>query len=365
MKKILFIATGGTIASKKTENGLTPQITPEELLSYIPEVEGLCEITAVNPFNLDSSNVVPENWSTLVKVAKEHYEDYDGFVIAHGTDTMAYTAAVLSYMIQNPEKPIVLTGAQKPIGFEITDAKANLQDSILYAADPCSKGVQIVFAGKVIAGTHARKARSMSVLAFESINLPVIAEINSGRIIRYLKDDAFYRHAPESKEAPQPADAPQPEGAPEQAGAQQPADACAFYDRIDPDVFLLKLTPGMSPVLIPAIFQNYDAVIVESFGAGGIPDSIEATLFEELSKYEPEEKILAMTTQVTYEGSRLETYEVGRRIKDSFKILESRDMTLEATVAKLMWILANKEQTWEEIEDRFYTPVAMDTLVGR
>ena len=76
MKKILFIATGGTIASKKTENGLTPQITPEELLSYIPEVEGLCEITAVNPFNLDSSNVVPENWSTLVKVAKEHYEDY-------------------------------------------------------------------------------------------------------------------------------------------------------------------------------------------------------------------------------------------------------------------------------------------------
>ena len=99
MKKILFIATGGTIASKKTENGLTPQITPEELLSYIPEVESLCEITAVHPFNLDSSNVVPENWSTLVKVVKEHYEDYDGFVIAHGTDTMAYTAAALSYMI--------------------------------------------------------------------------------------------------------------------------------------------------------------------------------------------------------------------------------------------------------------------------
>lgn len=117
MKKILFIATGGTIASKKTENGLTPQITPEELLSYIPEVEGLCEITAVNPFNLDSSNVVPENWSTLVKVAKEHYEDYDGFVIAHGTDTMAYTAAALSYMIQNSEKPIVITGAQRPINW--------------------------------------------------------------------------------------------------------------------------------------------------------------------------------------------------------------------------------------------------------
>ena len=117
-----------------------PQITPEELLSYIPEVEGLCEITAVNPFNLDSSNVVPENWSTLVKVAKEHYEDYDGFVIAHGTDTMAYTAAALSYMIQNSEKPIVITGAQRPINLDITDAKTNLSDSFYYACDDASQG---------------------------------------------------------------------------------------------------------------------------------------------------------------------------------------------------------------------------------
>ena len=94
MKKILFIATGGTIASKKTENGLTPQITPEELLAYIPEVKGLCEITAVQPFNLDSSNVVPENWEALVKVVKEQYDAFDGFVIAHGTDTMAYVYGI-------------------------------------------------------------------------------------------------------------------------------------------------------------------------------------------------------------------------------------------------------------------------------
>ncbi len=106
MKKILFVATGGTIASKKTENGLTPQITPEELISYIPEVEKICEITAVQPFNLDSSNVVPENWSMLVKVIREHYDAFDGFIIAHGTDTMAYTAAALSYMIQNSPKPL-------------------------------------------------------------------------------------------------------------------------------------------------------------------------------------------------------------------------------------------------------------------
>ena len=186
MKKILFIATGGTIASKKTENGLTPQITPEELLSYIPEVEGLCEITAVNPFNLDSSNVVPENWSTLVKVAKEHYEDYDGFVIAHGTDTMAYTAAALSYMIQNSEKPIVITGAQRPINLDITDAKTNLSDSFYYACDDASQGVQIVFDGKVIAGTRAKKVRTKSYNAFSSINYPDIASIHDQKIIFYF-----------------------------------------------------------------------------------------------------------------------------------------------------------------------------------
>ena len=173
MKKILFIATGGTIASKKTENGLTPQITPEELLSYIPEVEGLCEITAVNPFNLDSSNVVPENWSTLVKVAKEHYEDYDGFVIAHGTDTMAYTAAALSYMIQNSEKPIVITGAQRPINLDITDAKTNLSDSFYYACDDASQGVQIVFDGKVIAGTRAKEGADEELQCLFQHRFPV------------------------------------------------------------------------------------------------------------------------------------------------------------------------------------------------
>lgn len=166
MKKILFVATGGTIASKKTENGLTPQITPEELISYIPEVEKICEIIAVQPFNLDSSNVVPENWSMLVKVIREHYDAFDGFIIAHGTDTMAYTAAALSYMIQNSPKPIVITGAQRPINLDITDAKTNLSDSFYYACDDASQGVQIVFDGKVIAGTRAKKCGPRAITRF-------------------------------------------------------------------------------------------------------------------------------------------------------------------------------------------------------
>ena len=114
-KNILLIATGGTIASKKSDNGLKPQISPEELMQYIPQVKDICDFHAVQLLNLDSSNMEPEHWKMMVHTIHENYEKYDGFVIAHGTDTMAYTAAALSYMIQNSKKPIVITGAQKPI----------------------------------------------------------------------------------------------------------------------------------------------------------------------------------------------------------------------------------------------------------
>ena len=134
-KRILLLATGGTIASRKSDNGLKPQITPEELIEYIPQVKEICDVEAVQLLNLDSTNMEPSHWKLMVHAIREHYDDFDGFVIAHGTDTMAYTAAALSYMVQNTKKPIVITGAQKPIDLEITDAKSNLIDSFLYAAD--------------------------------------------------------------------------------------------------------------------------------------------------------------------------------------------------------------------------------------
>ena len=130
-KRILLLATGGTIASRKSDNGLKPQITPEELIEYIPQVKEICDVEAVQLLNLDSTNMEPSHWKLMVHAIREHYDDFDGFVIAHGTDTMAYTAAALSYMVQNTKKPIVITGAQKPIDLEITDAKSNLIDSIL------------------------------------------------------------------------------------------------------------------------------------------------------------------------------------------------------------------------------------------
>lgn len=331
MKKILIITTGGTIASIETPHGLIPALTSDELLSFLPEIGNDISLTTKSILNLDSTDITPQHWLTMAAAVREAYNDYDGFVICHGTDTMAYTAAALSYLIQNSAKPVVITGAQKPIGMEITDAKANLRDSIIYAADDGSHGVQIVFDGKVIVGTRAKKTKTLSYAAFSSINFPFLAVINDGRIIRYLP-------------------------------AEKPQGSVLFYDRLDPRVFLLKLTPGVSPVLLDEIFKLYDCIIIESFGVGGIPESLEGELFAQLSKYRPEEKVLVMTTQVTYEGSSVETYEVGRRLHQNFKILEARDMTLEAVLTKMMWIMAEPDLTWDDIRSRFYTKILSDTL---
>lgn len=131
MKKILMIGTGGTIASKQTEYGLAPGLSPEDILTYISAVAKICEVESIQVCNLDSTNVTPDHWKLLVKTIEENYNEYDGFVICHGTDTLAYTAAALSYMIQNSRKPIVVTGAQKPIEMDVTDAKTNLLDSFI------------------------------------------------------------------------------------------------------------------------------------------------------------------------------------------------------------------------------------------
>ena len=115
MKNILLITTGGTIASRITEDGLTPSITSEEILQYVPQALNLCDISTIGLFNLDSTNICYLHWIAIVECIEKYYEDFDGFVITHGTDTMAYTAAALSYMIQNSRKPVVITGSQKPL----------------------------------------------------------------------------------------------------------------------------------------------------------------------------------------------------------------------------------------------------------
>lgn len=326
MKKILLIATGGTIASVKSDKGLEPNISPEGLLEHLGNFRNKYDIEVNQLYSLDSTNIGPEHWMGIAKFVKEKYEEYDGFVITHGTDTMAYTAAALSYMIQNSNKPIVITGSQKPINHEDTDARTNLKDSIIYAADKGSSGVNIVFAGQVIAGTRAKKIRSKSFNAFSSIDFPTLAIIQDGKVIRYM---------PEIKSI----------------------QDVEFYEKINSNVYILKMTPGMDPSLLSLIFEKYDAIIVESFGVGGIPASVRDEFYRLCQ--DNKEKMIVMATQVSHEGSDMTIYEVGNSIKESCNFLESYDMTLETVLAKTMWILENYN---EDREEKFYKQINFDTV---
>ena len=331
MKKILMIGTGGTIASKQTENGLAPGLTPNDILACIPQVKHVCGVETLQVCNIDSTNVTPEHWKLMVEAVEKHYDAYDGFVICHGTDTLAYTAAALSYMIQNSPKPIVVTGAQKPINMDVTDAKTNLLDSFIYAADDDSEDVSIVFDGKVIIGTRAKKERAKSYNAFSSINFPYPAVIQDGQVIRYIPP---VRHK----------------------------GVVRFYHDMKDSVYVLKLVPGMRSGVLTQILEQYDCVVIESFGVGGLPDSITAEVYEGMKKWKKEGKLIVMTTQVVSEGSNMTVYEVGKKVKQDFDLLEAYDMTLEATITKLMWLMAQPAKDYEEIKKRFYRMINHDIL---
>lgn len=328
MKQVLLIGTGGTIASELGENGLKPELTSDQLLKYIPDISEYCQVDCVQVCSLDSTNIRPEHWGLIAAVIKDNYASYDGFVVAHGTDTMAYTAAGLSYLIQGSKKPIVLTGAQKPIGFETTDSKTNLRDAFTVASSDIA-GVMIVFSGKVIAGTRARKTHSKRFSAFSSINYPVLGYVRDGRLVAFIK--------PEGGENP------------------------VFYDGVDSRVALLKLIPGMDCRIAEYMLDNNDALIIESFGVGGLPSYEEGDYYEVIKRGLDAGKVVIMTTQVENEGSDMGVYSVGKRLKKSLPILEAYDMTTEAVTAKIMWILGQtKDRT--RVEELFYTPVARDIL---
>lgn len=330
MKKILMIGTGGTIASEMSPSGLTPELNTRQLLSFIPHIAKMCQVDCVQLFSLDSTNLQPEHWIRIARALREHYDNYDGFVISHGTDTMAYTAAALSYLVQGSGKPIVLTGAQKPIWFDGTDSKRNLTDAFLYACRGCG-GVQIVFNGKVILGTRARKTCSKSFQAFSSVNYPDLAVMQDEHLLQYIALDTV------------------------SPGQGRPA----FYDTLDPNVGLLKLIPGTRRELLSFMVEHYDGLVIESFGVGGLP---EYEAFHEVLRAGVERgKIIVMTTQVPNEGSDLAVYHVGGHLKSSMRLLEAFDMTTEAAVAKLMWILG-QTRDFDEASRLFYTPVARDIL---
>ena len=328
MKQILAIGTGGTIASQIMEDGLEPELNADQLLSQVPKIQEFCRVDCVQLFCIDSTNMSPAHWVRIAACIRERFWQYDGFVIIHGTDTMAYSAAALSYLIQSSPKPIVLTGAQKPIGSDNTDSKINLEDAFRCA---CSElcGVMIVFNGRVILGTRARKTHTKSFKAFSSINYPELAYIQDGHVLSFIR--------------------------PEHSGIP------VFYDKVNTRVALLKMIPGTDSELLAYILEHNDAIIIESFGVGGMPSYEGMEFYDLLKDAMAQGKTIVMTTQVENEGSDLSVYSVGSRLKSQLGVLEAYDMTTEAVVGKLMWILGQTSEP-EQIRRLFYRPVAEDIL---
>ena len=328
-KKILLICTGGTIASTLKKDGYAPGLTDADILDYIPSVREFCDVDTVQVCNIDSTNMTPKHWSLVAGEIEKHYEDYDGFVILHGTDTMAYTAAALSYMIQNSNKPIVLTGSQKPICLEITDGKTNLIDSIRYACADSSSGVQIVFNHSVIAGTRGKKTHAHSYAAFSSVNFPELATIREDKIFRYIASVKY-------------------------------EEKVEFMEELHDSIAVLKLIPGSRPEMLEFLFKYYDCLVIEGFGVGGIPETLKDEFYKQMNHWVAEGKIVVIATQVVNEGSNMEVYEVGLKVKKDFNLIEAYDMTLEAVVTKLMYLMKKYGKDYKAIREEFYKPINYD-----
>ena len=334
MKKILMITTGGTIASQATENGLAPTFNADDLMMFMPEIREKTTIQTLTLFSIDSTNMTLELIGKIAEAVYEHYEAYDGFVITHGTDTMAYTSAALVYMLKNLGKPVVLTGSQVVVGALFSDVRKNLSDAFLFAREGIP-GVFVSFDGIIINGSRATKFRSKSRDAFSSINFPVVAEMKLGM----AKYNNLMYHGIYSK-----------------TYEIDQSKKLELNTRFCEDVAVVKLHPGIKPELFDFIKDNYKGVVIESFGVGGIPNQF-VKINDKLDELIEANIAVVITTQCVEDGTELGVYAVGQITSD--QIINAGDMNTEAIVMKLMWALGNFE-THDEIKAFMETTVMGD-----
>ena len=304
-KKILLLTTGGTIASRQGGEGLEPHRSGV-MEREITLLQSYYDITVRDLMCLDSSNIRPEEWQMIAKTVFEVRKSYDGIVISHGTDTMAYTASAVTFMLPNIDLPVVFTGSQLPLEDVLSDGPDNLRAAFAMAATGCA-GVYLAFDRKVMLGCRAVKVRASGFSAFESINARYAAQVtNHGRVV-------------------DPSRIPRFTGKP------------ALKPEISQDVFLLKLTPGLSPAIFDMLAaMGYKGIVIEAFGLGGVNvlhkglRGIRRAIEDGLS--------IVVTTQCLYDSSDLRVYQVGNKLLD-LGVIQARDMTTEAAMTKLMWTL--------------------------
>lgn len=327
MKRVLILGTGGTIASKKHTLGLRPELEIDELIKLINIPEGICSIKGLTIMNIDSTNMTPDKWFIIANHIKDNYQRFDGFVITHGTDTMAYTAAALTYIFHNLNKPVIITGSQYPITEFYTDGIQNLTEAVYFAMESIS-GVFICFDGDLIAGTRATKIKTKSYDAFVSVNFPVVANIKHNKVIYDTRvKDQFLQN--ESK------------------------DPLFIRTKYNDRIIVLKLIPGMHTDIFDFVKEHYDGVIIESFGLGGIPDT-EQGIARKINELIEAGIIVVLTTQCMEEGVEYGVYEVGSLLPRD-KIIIAGDFNTETLVAKTMIAMGNYNNV-EEIKKYIETP---------